>query len=164
MTLPAAVIIIALLLVAIPVLYGSKFHDSILLGFVLLPGVLLLGIGKVLSSAIAGRGYPRFTLYIAAISMPLTLGLYFLLIPLYDEWGAAAASSVSYALSALLALVFFRRVTKMGFAAPWFPCRRMSPITAGFCTWHELGVPAASDLCFDIEPCCGRSVWPSLPS
>ena len=32
--------------------------------------------------------------------MPLTLGLYFLLIPLYDEWGAAAASSVSYALSA----------------------------------------------------------------
>ncbi len=114
LTLPAAVIIIALLLVAIPVLYGSKFHDSILLGFVLLPGVLLLGIGKVLSSAIAGRGYPRFTLYIAAISMPLTLGLYFLLIPLYDEWGAAAASSVSYALSALLALVFFRRVTKIG--------------------------------------------------
>ena len=99
---------------AIPVLYGSKFHDSILLGFVLLPGVLLLGIGKVLSSAIAGRGYPRFTLYIAAISMPLTLGLYFLLIPLYDEWGAAAASSVSYALSALLALVFFRRVTRIG--------------------------------------------------
>ena len=34
------------------------------LGFILLPGVLLLGIGKILSSAIAGRGYPRYTLYV----------------------------------------------------------------------------------------------------
>jgi len=114
LTVPAALIIVALLLIAIPVLYGSKFHESIALGFVLLPGVLLLGIGKVLSSAIAGRGYPRYTLTVAAITMPLTLGLYFLLIPLYDEWGAAVASSLSYALSAVLALVFFRRVTRIG--------------------------------------------------
>jgi O-antigen/teichoic acid export membrane protein len=121
LTLPAALLISALLLVAIPVLYGSKFHDSILLGFILLPGVLLLGIGKVLSSAIAGRGYPRYTLYIAAVSMPLTLGLYFLLIPLYEEWGAAIASSVSYAFSAVLSLIFFRRVTRIGLGEALIP-------------------------------------------
>jgi O-antigen/teichoic acid export membrane protein len=121
LTLPAAVIISLLLLVAIPVLYGHEFHDSILLGFILLPGVLLLGIGKVLSSAIAGRGFPRYTLYVAAISTPLTLGLYFLLIPPYHEWGAAVGSSISYALSALLALIFFRRVTGIGLSEALIP-------------------------------------------
>jgi len=114
LTVPTALIVGALLLVAVPVLYGSKFSETAKLGFVLLPGVLLLGIGKILSSAIAGRGHPRYTLYVAAVSMPLTLGLYFWLIPYYDEWGAAVASSVSYGLSALLALVFFRRVTRIG--------------------------------------------------
>lgn len=113
LTLPAGLLIAALLLVAVPLLYGPKFTETIKLGFVLLPGVLLLGIGKVLSSAIAGRGHPRYTLYTAVASLPVTLGLYFWLIPAYHAWGAAAASSISYALSALLALFFFRRVTRI---------------------------------------------------
>jgi O-antigen/teichoic acid export membrane protein len=83
LTGPAAAIVALLLLVAVPLLYGQKFHESIGLGFVLLPGVLLLGIGKILSSAIAGRGYPRYALYASAISMPLTLALYFALIPIF---------------------------------------------------------------------------------
>ena len=111
LTVPAGVLIAALLLVAVPLLYGSEFKETTKLGFVLLPGVLLLGVGKVLSSAIAGRGYPRYTLYITAIAAPLTLGLYFGLIPPYEQWGAAVGSSVSYALSAVLSLYFFRRVT-----------------------------------------------------
>ncbi len=53
----------------------------------------MLGIAKVLSSAISGRGFPRYSLYISTISVPLTLALYFTLIPLFDEWGAAIASS-----------------------------------------------------------------------
>lgn len=114
LTLPTALLVAVALLVVVPLLYGAKFADTTTLGFVLLPGVLLLGIGKILSSAIAGRGYPRYTLYIAAISVPLTLALYFTLIPPYHEWGAAIASSISYGLSALLALVFFRRVTRIG--------------------------------------------------
>ena len=121
LTIPAAVLISALLLFAVPLLYGTSFHQTTPLGFILLPGVLLLGIGKVLSSAITGRGFPRYSLYITAVSMPLTLGLYFLLIPPYAAWGAATASSLSYALSALLALVFFRRVTGIGLRRALIP-------------------------------------------
>ena len=94
LTLPAALIDGALLLAAVPLLYGGKFHETTKLGFVLLPGVLMLGIGKILSSAIAGRGYPRYTLYVGVISVPLTLALYFALID-FDAWGAAIGSSVS---------------------------------------------------------------------
>jgi O-antigen/teichoic acid export membrane protein len=121
LTVPIAVFVSALLLVAVPLLYGGRFDQTKALGFILLPGVLLLGIGKILSSAIAGRGHPRLTLYIAAISMPVTLALYFGLIPVYHAWGAAAASSVSYGLSALLALFFFRRVTGIGLLRAFVP-------------------------------------------
>ena len=118
---PAALLVVVLLLVAVPLLYGAKFHQTIALGFILLPGVLLLGIGKVLSSAVAGRGYPRYALYVSLIVTPLTLGLYFALIPVWHEWGAAVASTASYAATAVLTLVFFRRVTRIGLAEAFVP-------------------------------------------
>jgi O-antigen/teichoic acid export membrane protein len=121
LTLPASVFITGLLLVAVPLLYGNKFTDTTRLGFVLLPGVLLLGIGKVLSSAIAGRGYPRYVLYSGAISMPITLALYLTLIPAFDAWGAAIASSISYSLTALLTLIFFLRVTPIRLREAFVP-------------------------------------------
>jgi O-antigen/teichoic acid export membrane protein len=120
LSLPAA-LLISLLLFAVPLVYGGKFTETTWLGFVLLPGVLLLGIAKVLSSAIAGRGYPRYTLYIGAISAPVTLALYFPLIKAFHEWGAAAASAISYGLTALLALAFFRRVTGIGLREAFVP-------------------------------------------
>src|SRR5262249_57883789 len=63
LTLPTALIISLLLVVAVPLLYGSKFHQTIWLGFILLPGTLLVGVGKIVSSAVTGRGYPRYALY-----------------------------------------------------------------------------------------------------
>jgi O-antigen/teichoic acid export membrane protein len=113
LSLPAALLISVLLLVAVPLFYGTKFEETTKLGFVLLPGVLLLGIAKIVSSAIAGRGHPRYTLYGGAISVPLTLALYFALIPPFHAWGAAIASSASYAFTALITLVFFRHLTRI---------------------------------------------------
>jgi len=121
LTVPAALLISALLVVAVPVLYGPKFGETTSLGFVLLPGVLLLGIGKVLTSAIAGRGFPRYMLYSGVISALLTLALYLALIPAFHAWGAAVASSISYGLMALLWLLFFRRVTGIGLREAFVP-------------------------------------------
>ena len=53
--------------------------------------------------------------------MPITLALYFSLIPLFDEWGAAVASSISYGIAAVLALGFFRRVTRIGLREAFVP-------------------------------------------
>ena len=39
--------------------------------------------------------------------------LYFTLIPAYDEWGAAAASSISYLATAVISAAFFRKVLDM---------------------------------------------------
>jgi O-antigen/teichoic acid export membrane protein len=123
LTLPSGLVVALLLLVGVPLLYGSEFHDTIPLGFVLLPGVLLLGISKVVGSAIIGRGRPQYALYAAAISVPLTLALYFALIPPFGEWGAAIGSSVSYTCGALLGLVFFRRATVIALRDAFMPTR-----------------------------------------
>jgi O-antigen/teichoic acid export membrane protein len=123
LTVPAGIAVAVLLAVGVPLLYGHSFHQTIPLGFVLLPGVLLLGIGKILGSVVTGRGFPRYALYTAAISLPLTLGLYLGFIPPFHAWGAATASSLSYGLSAVVALVFFRRVTGIAFRAALLPGR-----------------------------------------
>jgi O-antigen/teichoic acid export membrane protein len=121
LTLPAGLLIGLLLLIGVPLLYGPKFHETIWLGFILLPGTLILGVAKILTSAIVGRGFPRYTLYTGAISVPITLALYFGLIPPFHAWGAAIASSISYALTSLVVLLYFRRVTAVGLRDAFVP-------------------------------------------
>lgn len=101
--------VVAALLALVPLIYGPRFDETVPLGFVLLPGVLALGVGKVISSVVAGRGAVRYNLYTGIMTASVTLGLYFWLIPAYGEWGAAVASSISYLMTAIIALAFFRR-------------------------------------------------------
>ena len=110
--LPAGAVVTALL-ATVPIVYGRKFDQTVALGFILLPGVLALGVGKVLGSVVAGRGRPRYMMYSGILGAAVTLLLYFVLIPPYHEWGAAAASSISYLVTTIIVAEFFRRVTKI---------------------------------------------------
>jgi O-antigen/teichoic acid export membrane protein len=107
----ATVVLAAALVLLVVPIYGERFRPAIDLGLILLPGVALIGIAGVLSATIVGRGKPIYSLYIALITTPLTIGLYAVLIPWLDAKGAAIASSVSYAVSFVLACVFYARVT-----------------------------------------------------
>jgi O-antigen/teichoic acid export membrane protein len=111
LSVPAGVIIGLLLLTAVPLLYGAEFHQTIWLGFVLLPGTLLLGVAKGLGTAVTGRGYPRYALYAGTVQAAAALALYFGLIPTFQAWGAAAGSSLSYAFTTVVGLFLFRKVT-----------------------------------------------------
>jgi O-antigen/teichoic acid export membrane protein len=121
LVVPTLAIMSLLLLVAVPLLYGPKFHDTIWLGFILLPGTLLLGVAKILGSVITGRGYPRYALYGSGASAALALALYLGLIPPFHAWGAAVASSITYAFGAMIGLFFFRRVTPVGLRDAFVP-------------------------------------------
>jgi O-antigen/teichoic acid export membrane protein len=109
--LPTGVGILVLLLIAIPVIYGDAFHESIDLGLILLPGVLMLSVAKVISPVVTGRGFPQYSLYNVLMCVPVTLALYLILIPTLGAAGAAIASSASYTLTTVVALYFYRRAT-----------------------------------------------------
>jgi O-antigen/teichoic acid export membrane protein len=105
----SALLAVGLLLV--PAVYGPGFEPAIEYGYILLPGVALFGVGAVLAAIVVGKGHPRYSLYNALIVTPPTLALYALLVPSWKGTGAALASTISYAASAVLWYVFFRRAT-----------------------------------------------------
>jgi O-antigen/teichoic acid export membrane protein len=117
MLVPSAAVALALLFVAVPLLYGPRFADTTTLGLLLLPGVLAIGFGKALTAVTTGRGYPRYALYLSLISFPFTIAMYLVLIPPLDAEGAAIATTLSYILTSAVAWLFYRRATGLRFRA-----------------------------------------------
>jgi len=94
----------------IEIVYSPAFASAYGPMLALLPGVVLLGGGKVLTNEIAGRGYPQYNSIASGVSLVLTIGLDLLLIPTLGVLGAAIASSVAYVAIFILALLFYRSV------------------------------------------------------
>ncbi len=94
----------------IEIVYSPAFASAYGPMLALLPGVVLLGGGKVLTNEIAGRGFPQYNSIASGASLVLTVGLDLLLIPRLGVLGAAIASSIAYVAIFILALVFYRSV------------------------------------------------------
>lgn len=101
----------AIALLAVPAVFGSSFEPTVRLGWILVPGTAAYGVAFALSSAIVGSGYPEHILRASAIVTPITLGLYFVLIPRFGATGAAISSTLSYATTFVLYWLLFRRVS-----------------------------------------------------
>ncbi len=113
LALPTAAGLAFLLAAGVPLLYGPAFDDAVLYGFLLLPGVVAGGVGKVAAGALTGRGRPGFTLAPMLITTPLTVAAYLLVIPGHGATGAAIVSSISYTASTLIALGLLLRLTRI---------------------------------------------------
>jgi len=97
---------------AIRLIFSERFLDAYSPMLVLLPGVVLLGAGKVLSNDMAGRGYPHYNSIVAGLTLVATLVLDLVLIPKLGVLGAALASTVAYSSTFVLSLVFFAAVRR----------------------------------------------------
>ncbi|HEX9988533.1 MAG TPA: polysaccharide biosynthesis C-terminal domain-containing protein [Chloroflexia bacterium] len=93
----------------IPMLYGSQFEGSVLLLFILLPGVVAIGPTRSISSYLAGIGQPGEPLRAELAGLCATVVLGLLLVPGLGAVGAAWASTVAYFIySAVLCYRFVR--------------------------------------------------------
>lgn len=92
--------------------YSSAFIGAYPAMLALLPGVVLLGSGKVLTNEIAGRGFPHYNSINAGVALVLTVGLDIVLIPRYGIMGAAVASTISYSAIFVTAVIFYRLVSR----------------------------------------------------
>lgn len=93
----------------IPLLYGSRFHGAILPLMILLPGIIALGLVKLLSGHLHGRGKPHFGSIATIVSLVITIMLDVVLIPIYGVMGAALATTCAYFTSLVVIVWFFAR-------------------------------------------------------
>ncbi len=96
----------------IQVAFGDAFVGAYKPLLALLPGAVLLGNTKVLTSEIAGRGYPQYNSISAGVAFVLTVILDLWLIPRYGILGASVASSIAYAAVSGLSIVMYLAVRR----------------------------------------------------
>jgi O-antigen/teichoic acid export membrane protein len=88
-----------------------QFIDCMPAFLVLLPGVVSLSLGKVMTSYIAGRGRPGPISVGAALTLGLNLVANVILIPQYGIVGASLSSLVSYTVMAVLMVAVACRIS-----------------------------------------------------
>jgi O-antigen/teichoic acid export membrane protein len=123
LAIPTAIVLVLMLVAGVPLLYGAKFHDTSTLGLLLLPGVLAIGFGKVLTAATTGRGYPKYALLTVTLVTPLTLVLYFVLVPAIGATGAAISSTISYVVTTIFSVIYLQRVSGLSLRRLTVPTR-----------------------------------------
>jgi O-antigen/teichoic acid export membrane protein len=80
----------------LPLIFGARFAPSVAVIWWILPGTIMLALGKVCGADLVGRGLVIHTPISSYIGMVLTLILDWFLIPSMGIRGAALASSIAY--------------------------------------------------------------------
>jgi len=105
----AASLAVVPILALAPLVWGPGFGRIPTLGLILLPGVALLGVGRVMVAAFTGAGAANQALLVGLVSFPLTFVAFMLVIPDHGSTGAAIVSCCSYIVAAALAAFLFLR-------------------------------------------------------
>lgn len=121
---PFATVMIAVLLPA--------FGPALPALYVLLPGVVSLGVAKVVTDYISGLGKTGMTSAVYVVAFVVNVAMNLVLIPRFGIVGASASSLVSYTTAALLATVIAARLAGA------------SPIDFWLVTRNDLGFAIAS--------------------
>ncbi|HEV8588570.1 MAG TPA: polysaccharide biosynthesis C-terminal domain-containing protein [Pyrinomonadaceae bacterium] len=98
----------------LPLIYGARFADATVQLLILLPGIFLVGLESVLVQHFTGTGLPVAIPVFWLVTLGCNIGLNLLLVPKFGARGAAATSTVSYALIFLLVAVYFCAKTGRG--------------------------------------------------
>jgi O-antigen/teichoic acid export membrane protein len=95
----------------IPLLYGARFTDSIVMIQAILPGILMLIVINTLSNYFAGQGNAWKIFLINAISLVINVMLNLWWIPFWGGIGAAMATNASYGFAAILFLFYYAKMS-----------------------------------------------------
>jgi O-antigen/teichoic acid export membrane protein len=94
--------------------YGSAFSDAGVALRLILPGIVAYSVVAVLSRYIVGRGRPGMGTLVLLAGLALNIVANLILVPRFGINGAAASSSISYGLTAIVTLAVFRHLSGRG--------------------------------------------------
>ncbi len=109
-------------------LYSKEFRPSIAPLQILLLGIVVMGVGRVLSNDLSGRGRPMLCAYARGVALAANVILNFLLIPRHGIAGAAWASTIAYGVSFVLTLFFYCRISGNSWSVVLLPQRSDWPL------------------------------------
>jgi O-antigen/teichoic acid export membrane protein len=96
--------------------FGSAFAESVWAVWLLMPGIVTLAVGRILSVYLLGRNRLKVDLLASFVGLVVTVALDFALIPRYGFRGAAVASSVAYTCAMAVDLFW---VVRNSTITPW---------------------------------------------
>ena len=126
--------------VGIPLLYGTDYVPAVAPLIALGPGVVAMGLYKVLTRNFSSRNRQQVTVLVAIVGLTLNVTLDALLIPRLATAGAALASSCAYSAMGLALLLAFRRESRL--------------------SWREILQPRRDDLVRYVD--IGQQIWSAL--
>jgi O-antigen/teichoic acid export membrane protein len=94
--------------------YGTAFADAGVALRYILPGIVAYSVVAVQSRYVVGRGRPGTSTLIMGSGLAVNIAANLLLVPRLGIIGAAMSSSISYALTAMLMLAVFLRLSGLG--------------------------------------------------
>jgi O-antigen/teichoic acid export membrane protein len=100
--------------ILIPAFYGADFDAAVLPTRIILLGLALDGVAGVVSGFLYGVGRPGLNSCAMAAGLVVTVVLDVILIPRYEETGAAIASAVAYTVTTAALIWFFVHVRQRG--------------------------------------------------
>jgi len=115
LSLFACIVLYFLIPYLLPIMYGENFIPSIVMVQAILPGILMMVVYKALMSYFTGSGRPYILVISCSISLIINIILNLILIPKNGGIGAAWATNISYAILAIIMLIFFGISTKIPF-------------------------------------------------
>lgn len=89
--------------------FGEKFSQSYWSLLLLLPGAIAMIPFKIIYAFLAGEGKPLSGLYVMLFAVIVNIIFNYVLIPNYNELGAAVSASMSYFVSGLAMAYFFSK-------------------------------------------------------
>jgi O-antigen/teichoic acid export membrane protein len=100
---------------AIVLIFGVEYGGAAMAFRLLLPGIVMLNVGFIISNDISGRGKPQQVVMQSLFGLVVNVLVNLVLIPRLSIAGAALASSISYTAIAVLTIITFSRLT----GVPW---------------------------------------------
>jgi O-antigen/teichoic acid export membrane protein len=121
-TVIAAPILLALASWALPWVMGAAYADSVMPLAALLPGVAAYAAASSLSAFYTNHlGRPHLSGGIAGLSLVVSFGLGWLLVPQFGALGAGISSSTGYIVAIVVAYAVFLRRARLPVRALWTP-------------------------------------------
>lgn len=109
---------------AIPLFLGAQFKSSVILIWILLPGVITFVLSKIIAADLIGRGYPEYASYVSSGGLLATGFLDIMFIPRYGLPSAAAISSVVYGSQSAYLVMCLCRVSNLSFREVLIPRKK----------------------------------------